>query len=165
MKKIEALQILGLTGDVTKKDIKLAYKRKAKEFHPDRNPVGANIMKMINVAYELVKNEERVFIEEDVEISAYPEKMSKALNAIIDLNLDIEVCGCWVWVSGDTKTHKNALKSAGFLWAPKKKMWYFRLGKAKRWYKHGEWTIDEIRSKHNTNKVYKAKIPKLAHAH
>ena len=161
MTKMEALQILGLTGEVTKKDIKLAYKRKAKEFHPDRNPMGADIMKMINVAYELVKDEEHIDIvlEEGTTVSDYPEVISKALNAIIDFDLDIEVCGLWVWVSGDTKPYKETLKAAGFLWAFKKKMWFFRPPQAKRrnWRKpEGEWSMDQIRDKYKSDKVGKS---------
>lgn len=57
MNKYEALQLLGLTGTLSQADIKRAYKRKAQEFHPDRNPAGLELMKMINVAYDLVKNE------------------------------------------------------------------------------------------------------------
>jgi len=40
--------------------------------------------------------------------------------------LHIEVCGSWVWVSGDTKKHKDKLKSLGLFYAYKKKMWYLK---------------------------------------
>ena len=45
------------------------------------------------------------------------------------MNLDgikIELCGKWLWVSGDTKKNREALKAAGLRWACKKKMWYYR---------------------------------------
>lgn len=32
-----------------------------------------------------------------------------------------------VWVGGETKPHKDALKAAGCKWAPKKKMWYIHV--------------------------------------
>lgn len=37
----------------------------------------------------------------------------------------IEICGAWVWVSGDTKPVKDALKAAGFWWARHKEAWYY----------------------------------------
>ena len=38
--------------------------------------------------------------------------------------IEIEVCGSWVWVSGDTKPHKERLKALGFCWHSKKHCWY-----------------------------------------
>lgn len=154
MNKFQALQILGLTGTVTKADIKIAYLRKAKEFHPDRNPAGTEIMKMINVAYELVKDEDNIVVFENAEMANYPESLAAALNALQGLDLLIEICGLWIWVSGDTKAHKTALKAAGYHWSPNKSMWYFRPAKAKsRKYmapSKAEWSMDEIRTTFNS---------------
>ncbi|OZZ43770.1 DnaJ domain-containing protein, partial [Klebsiella pneumoniae] len=36
----EALNVFGLSGDLTEKDIKAAYKKAALKYHPDRNPLG-----------------------------------------------------------------------------------------------------------------------------
>lgn len=44
----EALNILNLSGSVTKADIAKAYKRLAVKYHPDKNPTGAEMMKIIN---------------------------------------------------------------------------------------------------------------------
>ena len=38
--------------------------------------------------------------------------------------LTVELAGSWVWVSGDTKPKREALKAHGFRWAPKKEKWY-----------------------------------------
>lgn len=37
----------------------------------------------------------------------------------------MEICGRWLWVSGNTKENKESLKAAGLRWAKKKKMWYY----------------------------------------
>ena len=151
----EAFSVLGLTGLVSQKDIKLAYKRKAQKYHPDKNPAGVELMKMINVAYEQVKALDNVDIaENDDLIASYPDELSEAINAIITLNLCIEICGLWVWVSGDTKPHKEALKAAGFRWASKKKVWYYRPDKAsRRFFKksNDEWSIDKIRETYGSS--------------
>ncbi|MCD6056302.1 MAG: DnaJ domain protein [Gammaproteobacteria bacterium] len=149
MTKIEAFQVLGLSGNINQQDIKLAYRRKAQQFHPDRNPAGTEIMKMINAAYELIKNEEQFTVAEDATITDYPEILAAALAIVMPLGLSVEVCGLWVWVSGDTKPHKDTLKEAGYLWAPKKIMWYYRPANAKSFRFRGkdksEWSIDKIR--------------------
>jgi hypothetical protein len=155
MNKFEALQILGLTGEVSNEDIKLAYKHKAKEYHPDRNPAGAEVMKMINVAYDVVKNESDLNVFENQTMADYPEALATALNAILALDLTIEICGLWIWVSGDTKLHKEALKEAGYRWAPKKKMWYYRPNQAKsrkyRCNNKSEWDMNKIRETYDTS--------------
>ena len=52
-------QILGVAEDASKKDIHAAYRRKAKEWHPDRNPDGVEKMKEINQAKEVLLDEEK----------------------------------------------------------------------------------------------------------
>lgn len=158
MNKFQALQILGLTGTVSKSDIKIAYQRKAKEFHPDRNPAGLEIMKMINVAYELVKDEIEITVYADKEMENYPQSLATALNAIIHLDLTIEICGLWIWVSGNTREHKEELKSAGYFWSANKKMWYYRPAQAKsskRYHDKNEWSIDRIRQSYGVISPHK----------
>jgi len=53
----EAFNILQLTDSFTKESLKSAYRKKCIEFHPDRNPNGEEMMKCINVAYDLLKKQ------------------------------------------------------------------------------------------------------------
>ena len=41
MKIQDAAKILNVSGHVTPKDIKAAYRKAAMKYHPDRNPAGA----------------------------------------------------------------------------------------------------------------------------
>lgn len=50
----EALNILNLTGTVSKTEITKAYKKLAVKYHPDRNANGAELMKVINAAYDFL---------------------------------------------------------------------------------------------------------------
>ena len=38
----------------------------------------------------------------------------------------IEICGSWLWVTGETKPVKTILSQAGLYWAANKKAWYFK---------------------------------------
>jgi len=106
--------------------IKKAYKIAAFKFHPDRNAAGLEMMQMINTAYAYLKTVTD-FSSASPAADNYPEAVSDAINAVIGLQgLTVEICGNWVWLSGDTKPHKDAIKAAGFRWASKKRMWYFR---------------------------------------
>lgn len=39
-------------------------------------------------------------------------------------NISIEICGVWLWLSGETRKYKKELKELGFHWASQKGMWY-----------------------------------------
>lgn len=154
----EAAQILNLQGHINADDIKKAYRLKAKEFHPDRNPAGLEMMKIINAAFNILKEVDTLEVFENAEVNNYPEELSQALNAIIGLHgLVVEVCGLWVWVSGDTKAHKDILKANHFKWAKNKGMWFYRPNKARSFKNrsNGEWGMDKIRETFGTNQPSK----------
>ena len=55
-------QVLGLSPDASDEEIKQAYRRLAKKYHPDLNPgdpVAAKKMQQVNAAYEQIKNPEK----------------------------------------------------------------------------------------------------------
>lgn len=71
----------------------------------------------------------------------------------------VELCGSWVWVSGNTYGVKESLKQLGFRFSSKKKMWYFHEDKADISYcgRRKEKTMADIRNKYGSTSVkYKA---------
>ena len=55
-------RVLGVSRDATKEEIKKAYRKKAKEYHPDLNPddpKAAEKMNEINEAYDMLNNPEK----------------------------------------------------------------------------------------------------------
>lgn len=48
------------------------------------------------------------------------------IKELIALDLDLEMCGSWLWISGNTFDHREKLKDLGLRYSPNKKMWYFR---------------------------------------
>lgn len=148
----DALGILDLPTQCTFEDIKKAYRIACSKYHPDRNPAGLEMMKLVNAAYQALSDYQADFTKGDsdfMEEHKLGDEMNAALNAIISLGLTIEVCGAWIWVSGDTRPHKEALKAAGYRWAPKKEMWHWRPADSKSW-SRGKYSMDEIRSKHGS---------------
>ncbi len=159
----EALKILGLTMAVNFVEIKQAYRRASAKYHPDRNPAGLEMMKLVNAAYQALSDYDYVTAArggESVEAEDMGEELNAALNAIIELGLDIEICGSWIWVSGDTRPHREVLKAAGYRWAPKKLMWSFCGGE--RTSSRGKYSMDDIRSKHGSVSVKTSSRARIA---
>lgn len=153
MKHQDALNVFNLCKSATIDDIKLAYRKACSQYHPDRNPAGLEMMKVVNAAYDALQDHISVTgFDDSEESNDYGDEINNALNAIIHLGLNIEVCGSWLWVSGDTKPHKDVLKEAGFKWAPKKMMWHYRPSDYKS-FNRGKWDMDKIRQTHGSTSV------------
>ena len=66
--------------------------------------------------------------------------------------VELELCGSWLWATGNTYPYKDALKSAGYHWSKNKQAWYWHeAGYAK----HGKksFTLDQIRDMHGSEKI------------
>ncbi len=149
MTPYDAAKILGLSGEITPEIAKKAHRQACKKYHPDINPAGEEMMKLVNEAYSILRGFNGDVKEQQTD---YGEQLNNALNAILNLpNLFIEICGAWVWVSGDTRNHKEILKEAGYKWANKKKAWYYR-PEQYRSRGRGQSSMEEIREKYGSNK-------------
>lgn len=151
----QALNIFGLSGELTEQDIKKAYKQAALKFHPDRNPVGGEMMKAVNAAFDfLMQNIDRINDSQSSDDSArynFGEELENVLNALQEMaGVIFEVTGNWIWISGDTKLHKDAIKALGCKWASKKQMWFYRPDEYKASRNRKEHSIDEIRAMYGT---------------
>ena len=148
----DALSILGLAAGASREEIAAAYKALVRKYHPDVNPAGEQMAKLINAARDALADYDGATAAHGETQTNYGDELNAALNAIINLpGLDIEICGAWVWVGGDTRTYKDALKAAGFKWASKKLKWNYRPAGWKS-VSRGNVSMDEIREKYGSVK-------------
>ncbi len=153
MKIEDAAKILELNGELTKEIIKKAYKKASSKYHPDKGG-SVEMMQAVNQAYDALKDYSGTVEVDDTQLN-YGEELNEALNQVIHLSgLIIEICGAWVWVTGETKQYSKELgkNGAGFFWAKKKKAWYFRPSDWKS-ASRGNWSLDKIRGEHGSQTV------------
>lgn len=143
--------------------IKSRYKELAKEHHPDLGG-DTEAMKQVNAQYKEVLR--GAYQKAGKSISEIDELFAKDLQAMEALQLvigiegvTVELCGRWVWVSGDTKVVREKLKIAKFRYAPKKKAWYWRPPDEKsRWNKKGAFSMNQIRDKYGSEDLKKKRM-------
>ena len=126
-----AAKVLGISGEITAEIVEKAFRRAAMKYHPDRNPAGEVMMKAVNAARaalaDFVGN-----LNHPAEAAAYGDHLNDAIAHLLHcVGLDLEICGAWLWVAGETKAHKDTIKAfesdSGnkFRWHSKKVKWYF----------------------------------------
>lgn len=108
-------------------ELKAQYRNLCKLHHPDK---GGNLetMQAVNAEYAyIVENLNSFFYcHNEAEQKTDLNKFASIIEKIEGLPLDIEIIGAWLWVSGNTYIYRAELKEAGLMFAPLKKMWYYR---------------------------------------
>lgn len=135
-------------------ELKKEYRRLVMQNHPDRGGDTAT-MQAINAEYaerfEILKKAHNAAADEFHQTTETPEEFRDIIEALIKLaGLNIELCGSWLWIGGNTREHKDALKDAGCRWSNNKKMWYWHHPEDGRTWHRGKRTIDEIRTKYGS---------------
>ena len=143
-------------------DLKAQYRRLCKVYNPDKGGSVAQ-MQAINNEYEALLERflsakpdeeygEGKWYKTRQEESDIEKKVREAVEKVAHLEgLDIEIIGAWVWVGGNTQTHKDALKAAGYWWMHKRKLWAF---KGKFSSGNGQTSMEEMREKYGSQQVH-----------
>lgn len=143
-------------------DLKKSFHALARQYHPDTGNPGASDAKMKEINAEYVARFEVLKQRQNAEAEAAPNGTTKAttesseefidiISALLRLDgLTVELCGCWLWISGDTRKHKDALKAAGCRWAAPKQMWSWHHAEDGSCHYRGKKSIDQIRTKYGS---------------
>ena len=134
----------------TAEELKKAYRAWAKKLHPD---LGGNAeeFKVMQAEYEKLWERLKI-VNQNAQGETYtkettetPQEFINIINTLVRLNgVQVELCGSWIWASGNTQPYKDTLKSLKFRWAHKKRAWYYH-SEPYRKRSHRELTLDEIR--------------------
>lgn len=136
--------------------LKQEYKRLAKIHHPDCGGDDAT-MAAINAEFDLLSKKlpketatGETYQPRDEEREA-PEKFREAVAATLNMDgVTVELCGSWLWVTGNTYPNRFKLAAAGYQFSKSKCAWYFkgRISHSKKRY-----SLDEIRLMHGSETI------------
>ncbi len=134
-------------------ELKSMFRNLCKLHHPDRGG-DVKTMQAVNAEYAFIcQNLNRFFVCENEEQTAKDLTIFASIIEKVEmLPVDIEVIGSWLWISGNTYPHRQILKDAGLMFAPKKKVWYYRPEEFKS-SNFQPLEMDEIRHKYGTTKI------------
>ena len=137
----------------TVEELKRQYKTLAFKYHPDREGGSKEIMQQVNAEYDELLSRVRN-IHETADGQTYtreaaedvPDGFRKVIDAIINFDCRIELCGSWLWVFGGFQ-YRQQLKDLGFFFCSRKKAWAWTQEPTNN--KH-KLTLDEIRRLHGS---------------
>lgn len=158
-------------------DLKKIYFKAAQKVHPDHGG-SEEEFKVLNSEYQALfgrfkdihKNindkeeaEKRGRVWEEYYTSKTSTKecaedFIKIVEFLLTLDgLNVELCGRWLWIGGDTRKHKEVLKAMGCNWNAKKKLWswHFKEDSTNGWKKRKTWEMNTIRAAYGSQTFYK----------
>ncbi len=144
-------------GCETMDELKAEYKRLAKRWHPDLEGGNLEAMQQINAEYDrLAKILPKVNAKGEryqPQTRESPEAFRAAVVAVQNIpGILVELCGEWLWITGNTREHREVFKAAGYRWSANKSAWYWHEGEYRRSGKK-HYSMDEIRMMHGSKSV------------
>lgn len=135
-------------------NLKKEYRRLTMIHHPDHGGDTAT-MAAINNEYaerfQILKNQHNAAADEAHQTTEAPEEFIAIINELLKYpGLIVELCGSWLWISGDTRPVKEQLKAAGCRWSSNKKMWYWHHAEDGAHWSRGKKSMNQIRQKYGS---------------
>ncbi len=151
--------------------LRQAYKRLTKQYHPDCGGNASDFVAMKAEYEQIFKN-----LKTHSAFNATTEEAKKEHNRKYDYaqdemlrdiiekiitfeNINIEICGIWVWITGNTYPYKDEFRNLGFDWSKSKIAWYWK--PYKTIYRKGSKSMKQIREEFGSEKVEIKTNPKL----
>lgn len=149
-------------GCHTAEELKKEYRKLAKELHPDRGGSAEEFAAMQNEfekAWEILKDthttkEGKTYTSTEQTTESADEFMD-IINKMVTWNVSIEIIGTWLWVSGETYSHRKELKAMHFGFSGKKKAWYFHSEPFKK-ESSKRFSLDDLRNIYGSETVKEA---------
>lgn len=142
-------------------ECKRQYHKLVLMHHPDRGG-SEEAMKRVNAEWDYLKRHNfnvktskqgSVYTDERQDVpDEVTERFADIIGVVIGFEgVGIEICGSFIWLSGNTYEYRDQIKALGFKWARRKRMWFLA---PKEWKNRGtEWSMGRIRLVHGSQIV------------
>ena len=142
----------------THEELKKQYKTLALKHHPDRGGNDED-MKGINTEYDALFARLKD-MHSTAEGGTYekattetPGEFKNIIDRLIHLdNVNIEIIGSWLWITGTTFKHKAVLKALKFRWSKSKRAWYYHTANYKK-SSNKTFTLNQIRDLYGSEMI------------
>jgi DnaJ-class molecular chaperone len=148
----------------TLEELKAQYRKLAFAHHPDRGG-DPEAMKQINNEYdELFPRLKDIHQTKDGTTYTARQTSTETADSFKDLiaelmkldGITIEIIGCFVWVTGDTRPNKERRKALGFRWHSTKFAWYLKPEDYRK-RSRKDYDLDTIRDMYGTSGEVKSR--------
>lgn len=160
MDKQKAKEYINIDGEVNIETLTKAYKKAIFKHHPDHGGTSQSFVDLKN-AYEFLMKElqypSKKYSSDSKQVEDIMANYSQELiNKIMELiekfatndDININIIGDWIWLDGETKPHKEAIKYLGFKFSKNKVAWYWHNGNYRRFGGKKDYSMDEIAYRH-----------------
>ncbi len=149
-----------LKGVGTRQELKNLYKDLAKKLHPDFGG-STEAMIQLNNEFDYLFNRVGTTKQEKASPETAADYMEVIKHLVAIPGITIELCGTWLWITGDTKPVKDLLKAAGFKFAAKKTAWYWHAGPYRK-RSNRKLSLSEIRAFYGSKEIDKENRTQIA---
>lgn len=141
----------------TCEELKREYHKLARVLHPDCGGDQKSFVDMqaeFDEAFKRLKN-----IHTSASGETYEKETTETaggfmsiINALLSIGgLDVELCGSWVWVGGETYKNAEKLKGLGLKWSKGKKKWYYNPDPSTK-KRRGVYSMEKIRQVYDSER-------------
>ena len=141
----------------TAEELKKAYRHLAKQLHPDTGGSKEAFQELqaeFSIEWDRLKNIHinRKGERYEKETDETTESFMNIIEELVRLkDVAVEICGSWIWCSGNTKPYRDIFRRLGFRWSKTKAAWYFHREPYRK-YNGRELSLDEIRDMYGSTK-------------
>jgi len=150
----------------TAEELKKIYKEWAKKLHPD-NGGDEDAFKEMQAEFSVIWQKLKD-VHMNAEGETYTKETTETAGEFMDIieilihldGVQTEICGKWIWCSGNTRAHKDVLKKLDFRWSKNKEAWYYHTEPYYRCHNR-DYSLDDIRNLYGSHRYTEQELGKI----